>query len=119
MISSRRVLKARSLARIDRVYTFIRFLGKKRPIKGIFVYIRFVLVGRGGFILRNVTLAGIDSFNAPQDVRLQAWSRLARVLDLGRLARTTRTVGLADVPTVGGKILDGKVQGRVVVDINA
>ena len=71
------------------------------------------------FILRNVTLAGIDSVNAPQEVRLQAWSRLARDLDLGKLARTTRTVGLAEVPAIGGQILDGKVQGRVVVDVNA
>src|SRR5713101_509332 len=42
------------------------------------------------FILRNVTLAGIDSVNAPQAVRLQAWSRLASDLDLGKLARTTQ-----------------------------
>jgi acrylyl-CoA reductase (NADPH) len=71
------------------------------------------------FILRNVTLAGIDSVNAPREVRLQAWSRLARDLDLSKLARTTRTVGLAEVPAVLGQILDGKVQGRVVVDVNA
>lgn len=46
------------------------------------------------FILRNVTLAGIDSVNAPQDVRLQAWSRLARDLDLVKLVRTTQVIGL-------------------------
>lgn len=71
------------------------------------------------FILRNVTLAGIDSVNAPQDVRLRAWSRLANDLDLDKLARTTQVVALADVPSVAGRILEGKVQGRTVVDVNA
>ncbi|OOG80899.1 oxidoreductase [Pseudomonas sp. A25(2017)] len=71
------------------------------------------------FILRNVTLAGIDSVNAPQAVRLQAWSRLAQDLDLSKLARTTQTVGLAEVPTVAARVLEGKVRGRTVVDVNA
>ncbi|WP_434557297.1 acrylyl-CoA reductase (NADPH) [Pseudomonas sp. Z4-20] len=71
------------------------------------------------FILRNVTLAGIDSVNAPQDVRLQAWARLARDLDLSKLARTTQVVGLAQVPAVAGQVLEGKVRGRTVVDVNA
>lgn len=70
------------------------------------------------FILRNVTLAGIDSVNAPQDVRLQAWSRLARDLDLDKLARTTHVVALADVPRVVTEIFEGKIQGRTVVDVN-
>lgn len=71
------------------------------------------------FILRNVTLAGIDSVNAPQEARLQAWSRLARDLDLSKLARTTQVVGLAEVPAVVGRMFEGKVQGRTVVDVNA
>jgi acrylyl-CoA reductase (NADPH) len=71
------------------------------------------------FILRNVTLAGIDSVIAPQHARLEAWSRLARDLDLDKLALTTRTVGLADVPEVVGQMFAGKVQGRTVVDVNA
>lgn len=71
------------------------------------------------FILRNVTLAGIDSVNAPQEVRLQAWSRLARDLELSKLARTTQVVGLAEVPAVVGRMFEGKVQGRTVVDVNA
>ncbi|HEY0212441.1 MAG TPA: MDR family oxidoreductase [Paenirhodobacter sp.] len=71
------------------------------------------------FILRNVTLAGIDSVNAPQSVRIQAWSRLARDLDFAKLARTVTVVGLADVPDVGRRILQGKVQGRTLVDVNA
>ena len=71
------------------------------------------------FILRNVTLAGIDSVNAPQDVRIEAWSRLARDLDLGKLARTTQVIGLADVPAIVGPIFEGQVRGRTVVDVNA
>lgn len=71
------------------------------------------------FILRNVTLAGIDSVNAPQEVRLQAWSRLARDLDVNKLARTTQVVGLAQVPEVAAQVLEGKVRGRTVVDVNA
>ncbi|KQQ75439.1 NADPH:quinone dehydrogenase [Xanthomonas sp. Leaf131] len=71
------------------------------------------------FILRNVTLAGIDSVNAPQAARVQAWSRLARDLDLGKLATTTHTIGLAEVPQIAVQLLEGKVQGRTVVDVNA
>jgi acrylyl-CoA reductase (NADPH) len=71
------------------------------------------------FILRNVTLAGIDSVNAPQEVRIEAWSRLARDLDLSKLARATHVVGLADVPAIASRMFEGKVQGRAVVDVNA
>ena len=71
------------------------------------------------FILRNVTLAGVDSVNAPQPIRLEAWSRLASDLDLGKLARTTQVIGLADVPGIVDQILAGKVRGRTVVDVNA
>lgn len=71
------------------------------------------------FILRNVTLAGIDSVNAPQDIRIEAWSRLARDLDLDKLSRTTTVVRLADVPDIARRVLEGKIQGRTVVDVNA
>lgn len=71
------------------------------------------------FILRSVTLAGIDAVNAPHAVRLQAWSRLARDLDLKKLARTAQVIGLADVPAAALRVLEGKVQGRIVVDVNA
>jgi len=71
------------------------------------------------FILRNVTLAGIDSVNAPQDVRLAAWSRLATDLDLGKLARATQVVGLADVPGLAEPVLRGQVRGRTVMDVSA
>lgn len=71
------------------------------------------------FILRNVTLAGIDSVNAPNEVRHQAWSRLARDIDLEKLARTIHVVGMAEVPAVAERMFQGKVQGRTVVDVNA
>lgn len=71
------------------------------------------------FILRNVTLAGIDSVNAPQDVRLQAWARLARDMEPGKLAHATQIVPLAEVPSLDGPVLQGLVRGRTVVDVNA
>lgn len=71
------------------------------------------------FILRNITLAGIDSVNAPKEVRIEAWARLARDLDLAKLDRSTHVVGLADVPEVARGILAGKVQGRTVVEVGA
>ena len=71
------------------------------------------------FILRNVTLAGIDSVNAPQPVRLQAWARLASDLDLDKLASATSVVTLADVPHLADQVLQGQVRGRMVVDVNA
>lgn len=71
------------------------------------------------FILRNVTLAGIDSVNTPREVRLEAWQRLARDLDPAKLEATITEIGLADVPEVAGKILKGQVRGRTVVNVNA
>jgi len=71
------------------------------------------------FILRNVTLAGIDSVNAPYAAREQAWTRLATDLDVGKLARTTQMIGLAEVPALAEQVLQGRVQGRTVVDVNA
>jgi len=71
------------------------------------------------FILRNVTLAGIDSVNAPQNVRQQAWARLAKDLDLKKLNSTIHTIGLAQIDEFARLVLDGKVRGRTVVDVNA
>ncbi|MBI5317897.1 MDR family oxidoreductase [Bradyrhizobium sp.] len=71
------------------------------------------------FILRNVTLAGIDSVNTPQEARLEAWSRLARDLDVNKLVRTMQVVGLAEVPDVVRQMFAGTVRGRTVVNVNA
>ena len=70
------------------------------------------------FILRNVTLAGVDSVMRPKADRVGAWDRLARDLDLGKLDAMTSRAALADLPGLATDILDGKVRGRVVVDVN-
>lgn len=70
-------------------------------------------------ILRNVTLAGIDSVNTPIDVRLQAWVRLASDLDPAKLASTTVEIALSEVPNVATDILKGRIRGRTVVNVNA
>lgn len=71
------------------------------------------------FILRGVTLAGIDSVMAPRAVREAAWARLAQDLDTAQLERMTREVSLADAVGLGAEILAGQVRGRVVVNVNA
>ncbi|MCQ4348064.1 oxidoreductase [Pseudomonas stutzeri] len=70
------------------------------------------------FILRGVTLAGIDSVMRPRADRLEAWGRLARDLDKRLLAPITRTIGLEDAIAVAAELLAGRVRGRVVVDVN-
>ena len=70
------------------------------------------------FILRGVTLAGIDSVMRPRADRLEIRSRLARDLDKTLLAPITHTIGLEDAIAVAGDLLAGKVRGRVVVDVN-
>ena len=71
------------------------------------------------FILRGVTLAGVDSVMAPYARRAKAWDRLAREMPHDVLARNTETIGLADAPAVAARLLAGEVRGRVVVDVNA
>lgn len=70
------------------------------------------------FILRGVTLAGIDSVRAPRPKRLRAWQRLAADLDLGKLAAMTRHIALDEVPQACADIMAGKVRGRLVVDMD-
>lgn len=70
------------------------------------------------FILRGVTLAGIDSVMCPREDRLAAWTRLARDLDPALLARMTREIGLAEALDVAPALLAGQVRGRVVVDVD-
>ena len=69
------------------------------------------------FILRGVTLYGIDSVMAPLKVRQEAWQRLTRDLDISRLEAITREIGLSQAIAVATELLDGKVRGRVVVDV--
>lgn len=69
------------------------------------------------FILRGVTLYGIDSVMAPQAVRQEAWARLARDLDTAKLDAITSEIALADATSVAEQLLAGKVRGRVVVRV--
>ena len=69
------------------------------------------------FILRGVTLAGVNSVEAPLDLRQRAWDRLARDLDLDLLDSMTGEVALADVVGAGEAILAGRTRGRTVVRV--
>jgi len=71
------------------------------------------------FILRGITLYGIDSVNAPQAVRRSAWQRLARDLDLAKLEAITHEITLAGALQAAVDILAGRIRGRVVVNVNA
>jgi acrylyl-CoA reductase (NADPH) len=71
------------------------------------------------FLLRGVSLLGIDSVLQPFEARQRAWARLVRDLDLGKLEAMVRPATLAEVPALGKEILKGRVRGRVVVDVNA
>ncbi|HUJ37820.1 MAG TPA: MDR family oxidoreductase [Hyphomicrobium sp.] len=69
------------------------------------------------FILRGVTLIGIDSVMAPKARRVKAWERLAQDLDREKLASMTATHPLADVLALAPDILAGKVRGRIVLGV--
>jgi acrylyl-CoA reductase (NADPH) len=71
------------------------------------------------FILRGVTLAGVNSVTVPHERRVLAWQRLRDDLDQAKLDSMTTVVGLSDAVRVAREILDGKIRGRVVVDVNA
>ena len=69
------------------------------------------------FILRGVSLLGIDSNTCPVDVRREAWDRLARDLPKEVLGAITQTIPLSDVPAMSEQILSGDVRGRLVVAV--
>ena len=71
------------------------------------------------FILRGITLYGIDSVMAPLAARRAAWDRLAHDLDLGKLEAITHEIGLAQALQAGADILAGRIRGRLVVNVNA
>jgi acrylyl-CoA reductase (NADPH) len=70
------------------------------------------------FLLRGVTLLGIDSVMCPTSRRIEAWSRLRTDLPLAQLEAMTVDARLAQVPELAADILKGKVRGRIVVDVN-
>lgn len=69
------------------------------------------------FILRGVSLLGIDSVMAPKALRLEAWQRIAGELDHQKLARLSTTIGFDDILQAGRDIVEGKIRGRVVVEM--
>ena len=71
------------------------------------------------FILRGVSLLGIDSVMAPRALRNDAWALLASDLDTAKLDAMTHEIGLEEAPAVAGDILKGEVRGRVVVNLTA
>lgn len=70
------------------------------------------------FILRGVTLVGIDSVMCPRLERLHAWRRLSQDLDLAKLSAIGQEVGLSEVIPLAAKMLNGELRGRVVIDVN-
>ncbi|WP_428310549.1 MDR family oxidoreductase [Hydrocarboniphaga sp.] len=71
------------------------------------------------FILRGVSLLGIDSVMAPMAKREAAWKRLASDLDASKLESISKTVSLSEAAAAGEAIVAGTIRGRVVVDVNA
>lgn len=71
------------------------------------------------FILRGVSLLGIDSVMCPMQRRSEAWRRLARDLPVDKLHEIMRVVSIQQIPTLSEEMLKGRVRGRVVVDVNA
>lgn len=71
------------------------------------------------FIMRGVTLYGIDSVMAPLPPRERAWERLARDLDASVLETVATDINLAEAASVAGDVLAGKIKGRLVVDVNS
>ncbi|MFP3467339.1 MDR family oxidoreductase [Leifsonia sp. SIMBA_070] len=71
------------------------------------------------FILRAVTLVGINSVEAPAALRETAWRRLATDLDEESLAAMTRFIPLAEAIPAADDILAGRLRGRTVVDVRA
>jgi acrylyl-CoA reductase (NADPH) len=70
------------------------------------------------FILRGVSLLGVDSVMAPKEPRMAAWERLANDLDPAVLDTIAEEIALGDVIDAAGRLMDGKVRGRIVVDVN-
>ena len=71
------------------------------------------------FILRGVTLRGIDSVMAPQPRRQRAWDALAELIDREQLRSIYKVVAMSDLPELAHQIVNGEVRGRLVVDVNA
>jgi acrylyl-CoA reductase (NADPH) len=71
------------------------------------------------FILRGITLYGINSGTTPKPLRLEAWQRLARDLDIAKLDAMMQEISLPQALTAATEIVAGRVRGRLVVNVNA
>jgi acrylyl-CoA reductase (NADPH) len=71
------------------------------------------------FILRGVTLAGIDSVYCPMQYRINAWQRLEANLNLNDLEKMIKTISLSNVIDAAQNMLDNNSYGRIVIDVNA
>jgi acrylyl-CoA reductase (NADPH) len=70
------------------------------------------------FILRGVSLIGIDSVMCPKPLRLEAWRRLEQDLDLSKLSAISAEIGLSEVIDTADDLLAGQIRGRRIVDVN-
>ena len=71
------------------------------------------------FILRGVSLLGVDSVMAPKAKRLKAWDRLARDLNPAALESIGQEITLSEAVDTAKKFMSGEVRGRYIVDVNA
>ncbi|MBY8917170.1 oxidoreductase [Nitratireductor sp. L1-7-SE] len=69
------------------------------------------------FILRGVSLLGVDSVMAPKELRMEAWQRIAKELDHKKLGAIASVVPFSDVISAATDIIEGRVRGRVVVEM--
>jgi acrylyl-CoA reductase (NADPH) len=69
------------------------------------------------FILRGVSLLGIDSVMAPREIRLEAWRRIATLLDHEKLSAMSTTIGFDGILAAAHDIVEGRIRGRVVVEM--
>jgi len=70
------------------------------------------------FILRGVSLIGVDSVMCPKELRLEAWQRLEQDLDLTLLNNIAEEIGLTDAMGVSKDLISGRIRGRRIVDVN-
>ena len=69
------------------------------------------------FILRNVALLGVDSVMQPKEKRIEAWDRITSDLDMGKLEDITSVIGFDDIIATAQDIVEGRIRGRVAVDM--
>lgn len=70
------------------------------------------------FILRGISLVGVDSVMCPRSTRLEAWRRLASELDIDKLDLITNEYTLQEAMYLASDLLDGKIRGRIIIDVN-